>query len=60
MSICIVEALVFILFLEIMTNAIFSNNWSIVKVKRLCTDRKILQVSQEIFMWNFKSLALSV
>ena len=47
MTICIVEALVF--FLEVMTNAFFSYNWSNGKVKRLCTDRNILHVSQGIF-----------
>ena len=33
MTICIVDALVLIFLIEIMTNAIFSNNWSTVRSK---------------------------
>ena len=38
-----------------MTNVIFFE-----LVKRLCTNKKILHVSQGIFMWNMKILSLTV
>ena len=58
----IVEALTFIFFsLEVMTNAFFvKKKCSNVKVKRLCSNRMLLHVSQGIFLWYIKDLALIV
>ena len=44
-------------FQEVMTNVNFFLNWWNVKVKSLNTNKKIL--SQGIFMWNIKALALT-
>ena len=57
MTMCNTEALIFY-FLESMFNVDFQTKWSNVNVKILSTNRKML--SQGIFMWNIKALALTI